>query len=95
VGIKKYKSVIKEYQKKYTAEIEPTNGLQYNPSELFKKFLSSWPLGKDLGKDELLMIYWMNEAVHMRADVKKEDLDAIIEGKSIPSKEELMEKVKA
>ena len=41
------------------------------------------------------MIYWMNEAVHMRADVKKEDLDAIIEGKNIPSKEELLGKIKS
>lgn len=30
VSIKKYKSVIKEYQKKYTSEIEPSNGSYSN-----------------------------------------------------------------
>jgi hypothetical protein len=69
--------------------------VQYNPSELLKKFLSSCCFAKDLSKEEVLMIYWMNEAVHMRADVKKEDLDAIIEGKNIPSKEELLGKIKS
>jgi hypothetical protein len=87
VGIKKYKSVIKEYQKKYTSEIEQANGVQYNVLELFKKHLSGLPSGKECSKEEVLMLYWMNEATQMRAEVKKEDLDAIIEGKNMPNKD--------
>jgi hypothetical protein len=43
-------------------------------------------LGKELSKDETLMFYWIIEASNMRLDIKKEELDAIIEAKNIPSK---------
>jgi hypothetical protein len=59
IGIKKYKSVIKEYQKKYASEIEPANGLYHNTSELFKKFLVCNPLSKEASKEETLMTYWI------------------------------------
>ena len=50
VSIKKYKSVIKEYQKKYASEIEPASNLYHNTPELLKKFLASNPLSKDTSK---------------------------------------------
>lgn len=40
------------------------------------------------------MCYWIIEAVTMRIDVKKEELDKIIDGKSIPTKEAMAERVK-
>ena len=77
-GIKKYRSVIKEYQRKYNGEIE-VGGVSQNISELFKKYLrSSTKFGKEMSKDEMTMFYWMIEAASLRVDIKKEDLDMII-----------------
>lgn len=77
-GIKKYRSVIKEYQRKYNGEIE-VGGTSQNISELFKKYLrNSTKLGKELSKEETTMFYWMIEAANLRVDIKKEDLDMII-----------------
>jgi hypothetical protein len=39
------------------------------------------------------MVYWIVEAASLRSDVKKEDLDSIIEGKNMPSKEALMQRL--
>jgi hypothetical protein len=86
VSIKKYKSVIKEYQKKYNAEIESSSGIHYNTPELLKRFLASWTQGKESSKEETLMAYWMLEAVNLRAEVKKEELDVIIDGKNMPNR---------
>lgn len=94
VGIKKYKSVIKEYQKKYSAELEASSGAHYNTAELLKRFLAG-RVGKESSKEEALMVYWMAEAVQMRAEVKKEELDAIIDGRNMPNREDLMAKIKA
>jgi 3-hydroxyacyl-CoA dehydrogenase len=56
--------------------------------------VSNGRINKELTKDELLMCYWIIEAVTMRIDVKKEELDKIIDGKSIPTKEAMAERVK-
>jgi hypothetical protein len=87
VGIKKYKSVIREYQKKYSGEIEMANGLQYSITELLKRFLGAGPLGKESSKEQETMVFWMLEAVGLRAEVRKEELDAIIEGKGMGSRD--------
>ena len=58
-GIKKYRSVIKEYQRKYNGEIE-VGGTAQNISELFKKYLrNSTKLGKEMSKEEMIMFYWL------------------------------------
>lgn len=95
MGIKKYKSVIREYQKKYSGEIEMANGIHCSTTELIKCFLANSPLGKESSKEQELMVYWMLEAIVLRAEVRKEELDAIIEGKSMGSREELLVRLKA
>lgn len=85
-GIKKYKSVIKEYQKKYTSEIMigPNASLVTIP-EAFKKFLSSYKSG-EFSKEECQIVYWMLESVKFKENIQKDELDSIIESKTMPSK---------
>ncbi len=71
------------------------NGVQYSITELIKRFLAASPLDKESSKEEELMVFWMVEAVNLRTDVRKEELDAIIEGKGLGSREELMARLKA
>lgn len=71
MAIKKYKSVIKEYQKKYTAEIEAEPHSYHNTSELLKKFATYNRFNKELSKEEILMAYWILEAASLRSDIKK------------------------
>lgn len=47
-----------------------------------------------MGKDEGTMLYWMVEAVNLRIDTKKEDLDRVIDAKNVPTGEALMERVR-
>ena len=93
-GIKKYKSVIKEYQKKYSSEVT-SSGSSSGLSELFRKFMTPARVGKECPKDEAMMNYWIVEAMTMGAEVKKEELDAIIEGKNMPARDVLVQRLKS
>lgn len=45
-------------------------------------------------KDENLLYYWIFETVSMSSSIKKDELDAIIEGKRMYSPETLISKLK-
>ncbi len=73
-SIKKYKSVVKEYYKKYTSEVkfdERTPNI--NCPEAIKQFLmkNKTRLSESISQDELTYLHWMVEFVQLRRDVKK------------------------
>lgn len=61
-----------------------------NSNEFLKRYLAAVRLNKDLTKDEMIMLYWIIEAVNLRIDIKKEELDKIIDAKNVPLKEGIM-----
>ena len=61
-----------------------------NSNEFLKRYLAAVRLNKDLTKDEIIMLYWIIEAVNLRIDIKKEELDKIIDAKNVPLKEGIM-----
>ena len=79
-SIRKYKSVIREYFKKYTDEIKVVGGSKVDLKKSFQEFLQK--KGSCLkDDDELLMGYWMIEFLKVSKDTPKDQLDAIIEPK--------------
>lgn len=72
-SIKKYKSVVKEYHKKYHKEM--TNkplGRQVSTKSLMKEVLSKGEMLKeDLSSEENTMLFWMIEFIRMDKNVTK------------------------
>ena len=85
-GIKKYIAVIKEYQKKYNNEVEvPTTSNFLNCNQLLRKYLNVERVNKKISKQENLLYYWTYELLCMSSNIKKEELDGIIDGKKMLS----------
>lgn len=85
-SIKKYKSVLKEYHKKYSSEIAiQAQGRQLSSKALMRELLSRGFLRADSHPEEVLLAYWMVEYLGLPKDVKKEYLDAVIDPKTPPS----------
>ncbi len=61
---------------------------------MLKKFLTSVRYSKQWSKQEALLYYWVVEAVSLRIDVQKDELDKIIQGKYIPNKDIMTERIK-
>lgn len=51
-------------------------------------------LSREPTKDETIMNYWIIETIGMRLDIKKEELDKIIEAKNVPTREAMIERVR-
>ena len=83
-SIKKYKSVVKEYYKKYNQEITTAPlGRQVTAQQVIKEALKRGGLLKsDTTQEAMVMVFWMVEFVSLRPDVRKEHLDRIIEPKN-------------
>jgi len=83
-SIKKYKSVIKEYHKKYCSEITVNPQSRQIPVKIMmKESLTKGKLLKDtLSSDEIIMIYWMIEFIGLDKNAKKDYLDGVIDPKN-------------
>lgn len=84
--IKKYKSVVMEYFKKYTQEIKSENfSSAFSLATEIRTFLSK-NSGQIREDDDIIIFYWMVEYLGITRDTPKDKLDAIIEPKSKISK---------
>lgn len=96
-SIKKYKSVVKEYQKKYTQEISvQPQGRQVSAKSLMRETLAKGKLIKEsLSTEEMIMVYWMIEFATLQDSVKKEYIDGVIDPKSqVLSRNYLLDRIK-
>lgn len=78
--VKKYKSVISEYYKKYTSEI-PEKPYQYKWDRVTSEMLAfmSKSIPQMESEEDFLICYWMVELSLVSKETSKEKLDAIIE----------------
>lgn len=88
--MKKYKSVIREYYTKYNNEITLTPLMQTaSPLELLKRYLTSQKVSKEgIAHEENVLHYWMLELIQLPKDIRKDQLDTIIEAKKVPDSKE-------
>ena len=92
-SIRKYKSVIREYFKKYTEEIKVVSNQKNDLKTSFQEFLEK--KGSYLKEeDELLMGFWMVEFFKVSKDTPKDQLDAIIEPKHKPNKPYIEQRIR-
>ena len=65
-------------------------------SDLLKQYLTPAKVTKEnKTKEENLAFYWIVEYCSLPRDVRKEELDSIIEAKKVPESEVLLKKLKS
>jgi hypothetical protein len=84
-SIKKYKSVVKDYHRKYCAEIAlSAQGRQMPVKGMMRECLTRGGLLKErMSAEESVMFYWMIEFVGLEKDAKKDYLDGVIEARNV------------
>jgi hypothetical protein len=88
-------AVIKEYQRKYTSEVEILATSTYtNINASLKGFLTAERVHKDISKEEQQLYSWIFEVLTMSPTIRKDELDSIIEGKKMHAVEVLATRVK-
>jgi hypothetical protein len=87
--------VVKEYFKKYTAEIkmDDISGPPVSVGETLRQHLKQkgYLSQREMGQEELSYVYWIVEFVQMKKDVKKEYLDEVIDPKHLQLNKQYLE----
>ena len=91
--IKKYKSVIEEYFKRYTSEIKmQVLDNKASPAELIKDYLSKIP--EEVVKKDTLLAHWLYNLTEITSEDSKTKLESIIEPRTQPVAELLLQQIK-
>lgn len=96
-SIKKYKAVVREYQRKYAQEISLQPAVrQLSAKSLMREALAKGRLVKEsLSTEEMVMVYWMIEFASLQEGVRKEYLDGVMDPKGqVLSRNYLLDRIK-
>lgn len=90
-GFKKYRTVVAEYHRKYNEELKKDSSITGSMDRKLKDLVKSL---KTFQNRQLLWIHWMVEYLLMPKEIKKNYIESIIEPQSIPTEEQIRNRMK-